>query len=282
MFNKTLLFLFVCLPLLFNCAAHHQPENSRILSSHYLIPVYRTGLDVKEAQGGLSIESVDADSPAKDAGIQPEDLIVAVNGNRISHKEFLKLMQLNRGEDVHFAVNRYNEILDFTITPKLYFNSPPSVYMIYELSVIDEQKVNLAVIVTDVKNNTSEDNYSWEENTRNQLQRDIENNVLNNLDSQDGVSFVDRSRLEEIIDGYKMNMTGLISDNARATIGKTTGATHILATTFARNPKKVNDTESCEDTITGRLMEVGSGKVLAVDQSTSDCKPAFLYTYSKR
>ena len=279
MFNKTVLFVLISLPVLFNFAAHRQPENSRILSSHYLIPVYRTGLDVKEAQGGLSIESVDTDSPAKAAGIQPGDLIVAVNGNRVSHKEFLKLMQLNRGEDVHFAVNRYNEILDYTITPKLYFNSPPSVYMKYELSVIDEQKVNLAVIVTDVNNNTSEHNYSWEESTRTQLQSDIENNVLNNLDCQDGVSFDDRSRLEEIIDGYKLNMTGLISDDARATIGKTTGATHILATTFARNSKKVNDSESCEDTVTGRLMEVGTGKVLAVDHSSSDCDPAFLYSY---
>jgi len=282
MFNKTLFFIFVCLPLLFNCAVHHQPENSRVLSSHYLIPVYRTGFDVKQAQNGLLIESVDTDSPAKAAGIQIGDLIVSVNGKTISHKEFLKFMQLNRGGDIHFTVKRYVAILEYTITPKLYFNSPPSVYKIYELSVIDEQKVNLAVIVTDIKNNTSENSYLWEESTRNQVQEDIENNVLNNLDSQDTVSFVDRSSLEEIVDSYKMNMAGLTSDDARATIGRTTGATYILATTFTRNPKIVNNRESCEDTVTGRLMEINSGKVLAIDQSTSDCKPAFLYTSSSR
>jgi membrane-associated protease RseP (regulator of RpoE activity) len=272
MFRNIAFLVMVCLPLLFGCAEHRLPENSRIMSSHYLIPVYRIGFDVKEAKEGLVIDAVDADSPAKAAGIQKGDLIVTINGKAVSHKELLNLMQLNRGEEVHLALKRYGDMLDYTITPRLYFNSPPSVYMIYKLSVIDEQKVNLAVIVTEVNNNTSQSSYSWKEITRNQVQRDIENSVLNNLDCQDRLSIIDRSHLEEIIDAYKLNMAGLTSDEARARIGKTTGATHILATTFTRNPKMVNDRESCEDTITGTLMEINSGKVLAVDQSVTDCK----------
>jgi len=277
MFNKIFFLALVCLPLFLNCAGHRQAaNNAQISAAHNLIPVYRTGFDVKDVKDGLFIEALDDDSTAKAAGMQKGDLIVSINGRGPSNKEFLKLMHSNRGENILFKINRYGQILDYSITPKLYFNSPPSAYKIYELSVIDEQRVNLAVIVTEVRNNTGERNYLWEESMRHQVQGNIENNMLNNLDRQDRFSFVDRSRLDIIIDGYKLNMTGLASDDARAEIGKKTGATHLLVTTFARNPKWIKGRESCEDTVTGRLMEIKSGKVLAVDQSTSDCKQLFV------
>lgn len=277
MLNNIFFLALICLPLFLNCAGHRQAEtNAQISSAHNLIPVYRTGFDVREVKDGLFIEAFDADSTAKAAGMQKGDLIISINGKVPTNKEFLKLMHLNRGEYVLFKIKRYGQILDYSITPKLYFNSPPSAYKIYELSVIDEQKINLAVIVTEVRNNTSERNYSWEESTRHQVQGNIENNMLNNLDRQDRLSFVDRSRLDEIIDAYKLNMTGLTSDDARAEIGKTTGATHLLVTTFARNPKMIKGRESCEDTVTGRLIEIKSGKVLAVDKNTTACKQLFV------
>jgi PDZ domain-containing protein/peptidoglycan-synthase activator LpoB len=277
MFNNIFFLSLVCLPLFLNCAGHRQAENNaQISSTHNLVPVYSAGFDVREVKDGLFIEAFDAGSPAKAAGMQKGDLIVSINCRTPSNKEFLKLMHSNRGEAIIFKINRYGQLLDYTITPKLYFNSPPSAYKIYELSVIDEQKVNLAVIVTEVRNNTSERNYLWEESTRHQIQENIENNMLNNLDRQDRLSFVNRSRLDEIIDSYKLDMAGITSDDARAEIGKTTGATHLLVTTFARNPKRIKDRESCADTVTGRLIDVKSGKVLAVDENTSDCKQLFV------
>jgi hypothetical protein len=277
MFKNIFFLVLVCLPLFLNCAGHRQTDNSaQIALAHYLIPVYRTGFDLKGAKGELFIDTIDDDSSAKAAGMQKGDIIVSINGKAASNKEFLKLMHLNRGEDVHFQVERYGEISDYIITPKLYFNSPPSAYKIYELSVIDEQRVNLAVIVTEVRDNTSQRNYLWEEATRHQVQGNIENNMLNNLDRQDRLSFIDRSSLDKIVDSYKLNMNGLTSDNARAKIGKTTGATHLLVSTFVRNPKWIKGRESCEDTITSRLIEIKSGKVLAVDKSTSDCKQIFV------
>jgi hypothetical protein len=277
MFNYVFFVALVCLPLFLNCAGHRQTDNNvQIALAHNLIPVYRIGFDVKEVNDRLFIDALDADSSAKAAGMQKGDLIVSMNGIVPTNKEFLRLMHLNRGENVLFTIRRHDQISDYVITPKLYFNSPPSAYKIYDLSVIDGQRVNLAVIVTEVRNNTSERNYMWEESTRHQVQGNIENKMLNNLDRQDRLSFVDRSRLDEIIDEYKLNMTALTSDEARAIIGKTTGATHLLVTTFARNPKRIKGKESCEDTLTGRLIEIKSGEVLAVDQSTSDCKQMLL------
>jgi hypothetical protein len=277
MFNKTFVLALVCLPLLFNCAGHRQADNgAQIALARHLIPVYSPGFDVKEVKDGLLIEALDTDSAAKAAGMQKGDLIVSVNGRVPSNKEFLKLMHLNRGEDILFKINRYGQLMEYVITPKLYFTSPPSAYKIYDLAVIDEQRVNLAVIVTEVRNYTGQRDLSWEESTRHQVQGDIVNNIINNLDRQDRLSFVDSSRLDEIIDAYKLNMTGLASDDARANIAKTTGATHLLVTTFARTPVRIKDKESCEDTVTGRLIEIKSGEVLAVDQSTSYCKQSFV------
>jgi len=278
MFNNAFILVLVCLPLLYNCAGHLQAENdAQISPANYLIPVYSAGFDFKEVKAGLLIEGFDADSSAKTAGMQKGDLIVSVNGKVPSNKEFLKLMHLNRGEDVVFKIKRYDQISDYVITPKLYFNSPPSAYKIYELSVIDEQSVNLAIIVTEVRNNTGQRNFLWEESIRHQVQGNIENNMLNNLDQQDRLSFVDRARIDDILDSYRLNMSGLTSDDARAKIGKTTGATHLLVSTFVRNPKRIQGRESCEDTVTGRLIDIKSGEVLAVDQSTSVCKQLYVH-----
>lgn len=276
MFNNAFILVLVCLPLLFNCAGHLQLEDdAQISPTNYLIPVYSAGFDFKEVKDGLLIEGLDADSPAKAAGMQKGDLIVSVNGKVPSNKEFLRLMHLNRGENVLFKIKRYDQISGYVITPKLYFNSPPSAYKIYDLSVIDEQRVNLAVIVTEVRNNTSQRNFLWEESIRHQVQENIENNMLNNLDRQDRLSFIDRSQLEDILDSYKLNMSGLTSDDARVKISKTTGATHLLVSTFARNPKRIKGRESCEDTVTGRLIDIKSGEVLAVDQNTAVCKQLY-------
>jgi len=282
MFRNIVFLVLVCLPLLFNCARHHPTENNAQTSTHKMIPVYRTGFDVREVKDGLFIENLDSDSSAKAVGMRKGDLIVSINGKTASNKEFLQLMHLNRGEDILFKIDRYGEIADYVVTPKLYFNSPPSAYKIYELSVIDEQRVNLAVIVSEVRDNTNKRNYAWEESTRHEVQGDIENSMLNNLDRQDRLSFVNRARLDEIIDEYRLNMAGLTANDIREKIGKMTDATHLLLTTFARNPKIIKGRESCEDTVTGQLIDIKSGQVLAMDESTSDCKHILLNAMRKR
>jgi hypothetical protein len=63
MFYNIFFLVLVSLPLLFNCAGHRLAENNgQISPAHYLIPVYRTGFDVKEVKDGLLIEAFDADS----------------------------------------------------------------------------------------------------------------------------------------------------------------------------------------------------------------------------
>jgi hypothetical protein len=181
-------------------------------------------------------------------------------------------MNVNRGEDILFTVKRNGQMLDYTITPLLYFRLPPSTHKLYELLDVDGQNVKLAVVVTDVRNDASERNYAWEESMRRQVQGATENHLLNHFDRNDKFSLVDNLRLNNILDEYRLNMTGLASDAARAKIGAMTGATHLLVVTLVRHPKRIKQKESCEDDGTASLLEIGSGKVLASDQSVQECK----------
>jgi hypothetical protein len=181
-------------------------------------------------------------------------------------------MLFNRGEKVQFTIKRNNLTAGYIIKPKKIGYYPPSGLKIYEMLVIDERKVSLAVIVTDVKNNTSVGTHSWEDSIRHQLQGSVESYFLKGFGKFDKFSLVDRSRIENILNEYRLNMTGLTSDDARAKIGNMTGATNLLIVSYARYSKMQGRYESCEDTQTGRLIDIESGKVLAVDQSKTDCE----------
>jgi hypothetical protein len=86
------------------------------------------------------------------------------------------------------------------------------------------------------------------------------------------VSFVDGPLLDGIVEEYRLNMAGLTSEVGRTKIRSTTGATHLFAVTFERNPASIQGGEHVEDTVAASLMETTSGAVLAVDQSTSPSK----------
>lgn len=273
MVNHKLLVAAVCLLCLVACAGHRQGEHypRRTATNNYM-PVYGAGIVVKEVEGLLFIDAFDADSPAQAAGMLTGDVIAAVNDRILPYGELLKFMRMSSDEDVRFLVKRDGKRLSFTIRPKLYFLSPPSAHKIYELSVIGEQRVDLAVVVTDARNNAGKRSLSWREDMSRQIRRDIENYTLNNMPLQNKVSFVDGPLLDGIVEEYRLNMTGLTSEEGRTKIRSRTGATHLFAVTVERNPTSLQGRQSCEDTVAASLIEITSGVVLAVDQSTSPCK----------
>jgi hypothetical protein len=272
--NHKLLVAAVCLLCLVACAGHRQGEHSpRRTGTNNYTPVYGAGIVVKEVEEQLLIDAFDVDSPALAAGMRTGDVIAAVNDRMLPYGEFLKFMRMSSDEDVRFLVKRKNgHRLSFTVTPKLYFLSPPSAHRIYELSVIGGQRVNLAVVVTDVRNNAGKTSFFLQEDMSRQIRKDIENYTLNNMPPQAKVSFVDGPLLDGIVKEYLLNMAGLTSEEGRTKIRSTTGATHLFAVTFERNPTGLPGGERFEDTVAASLMETTSGVVLAVDQSTSPGK----------
>ena len=271
--NHKLLVAAVCLLCLVACAGHRQGEHHpRRTGTNNYTPVYGAGIVVKEVEERLVIDAFDVDSPALAAGMLTGDVIAAVNDRVLPYGEFLKFMRMSSDEAVRFLIKRNGHRLSFTVTPKLYFMSPPSAHRIYELSVIGGQRVNLAVVVTDVRNNAGKTSFFLQEDMSRQIRRDIENYTLNNMPFQARVSFVDGPLLDGIVEEYRLNMAGLTSEEGRTKIRSTTGATHLFAVTFERNPTGLQGGEQFEDTVAARLMEVASGAVLAVDQSTSPSK----------
>ena len=76
------------------------------------------GLNAEEAHGRVFITRVTSDAPAEQAGLQTEDLIVAVNGKAVSGLAdfYRKVWALgNAGVDVSLSILRASQIRDITV-----------------------------------------------------------------------------------------------------------------------------------------------------------------------
>ena len=271
---KVKLFIVLMCFFLSSCALHGYRNDvaSENSSSSNNINVYRTGIDCTDTQDGCLINDLDPDLPAKLAGMLVGDLIISIKGQTLSNKEFLKLMHLNSGQSIIFKIKRNGQMLDFNVTPKKVTAVAPSMHKIYELLNINERKITLAIIIANVKNNMNvQDRFSWEESTKYDLQGDIENGMLKSFSRNKNFMLIDRAHLDNIIEEYKLNMSGLVSDDARTKIGKMTGATHLLIATLNRYGK---NRYSCnyEDVLTVKLIDIENGQVLAIDRQITDCQ----------
>lgn len=121
----------------------------------------------------------------------------------------------------------------------------------------------MAVIVSEVKNSFPNVHGDWADSIRNNLQSQYEGGLLSGFGKNENFSIVDRSRLKQILDEFKFSYSGFVSDQLRAKIGEMTGATHLLDISLGRFQ---NSDYSHEDVLNVRLVEIESGKVLAVDR----------------
>jgi len=65
------------------------------------------------------VRMVKPGSPAQKGGLQPEDVILAVNGQTIYFYQFVEFIEKNPGQELEFLVARGGENLSLRITPKL-------------------------------------------------------------------------------------------------------------------------------------------------------------------
>ena len=130
----------------------------------------------------------------------------------------------------------------------------------------ENNKVTVAVIVGEVKNTFSNVPNDWIDAVRNNLQSEHERGLITAFGKNDKFSVVDRSRLKQILDEFQFSQTGFVSDKLRVKIGEMTGATHLLDISFSRfqSSSYIKD-----DIVSVRLIEIQSGKVLAVDRTTT-------------
>ena len=80
------------------------------------------GVTIAEREDGyIDIQKVEPDSPAQEAGIQPGDILVAVEGNDVAAMEMDQVGDMVRGKkgtQVKLQLRRGEETLDFSVYPK--------------------------------------------------------------------------------------------------------------------------------------------------------------------
>ena len=168
----------------------------------------------------------------------------------------------NPGDHVLLVINRNGQQINFDIETRM-MKVPPTVIIMRKL-LYGNNKVVIAIIVSEVKNSFPNVPMDWADSVRNNLQSKYESNLLSDFGQIENFSVVDRSRLKQILDEFQFSQSGFVSDKLRVKIGEMTGATHIFDISFSRfRGRHPNEKD---DTLNARLIEIESGKVLAVDQ----------------
>jgi serine protease Do len=94
-------------------------EDGSITKPYIGVYIYDLGSDYKKfGLSGAVVQKVEENSPAEEAGLQPNDLITKVNGEDIADSEELRsiLAKGNEGDTYTLTVNRSGEIIEIEVT----------------------------------------------------------------------------------------------------------------------------------------------------------------------
>lgn len=251
--------IILAIILLFGCAglrSRQEPEGN-------FIKVVRLGIITETINNELVVKSLREGFPAELAGVKRGDIIVSIDGKIFTtYKEFISLMNNKQpGDHVLLAINRNSKQVKFDIEPRV-LKERPTLLKLQNL-LLENNKVTVAVIVTEVKNSFPNVPRDWAASLQNNLQSTQEMILLSSFGKNEKFSVVDRSRLKQILDEFQFGQTGFVSDKLRAKIGELTGSTHLLDISFSRFGGRSYEKD---DILNIRLIEIESGKVMAVDQ----------------
>jgi hypothetical protein len=253
--------------LLSGCAGLETKQESTINYINY--PSRDFGMHTEMINNKVTVMSLNKGGPASSAGVKPGDIWVSTSfkGERITSKDDYQLLptKMQPGDHVLLVMNRNGNQIDFNIEPE-WRKILPTEFKIYNL-LAEKKEVTIAVIVSEVKNSFRNVPSDWADSIRNNLQSGRESKLISSFESWNNFSMVDRSRLKHILDEFQFSQSGFISDKLRAKIGEMTGATHILDMSFSRFGS--SDGKGVDDQLNARLIEIETGKVLAVDQITT-------------
>ena len=229
------------------------------------VNVARLGMTSETINNELVVTSLNEGSPAELAGVKRGDIIVSIDGKIIATpKAFTSLMDNKQyGDHVLLVINRNGKQIKFDIEPKM-IKILQTTMKIRNI-LFENKKVTIAIIVSEVKNSFPNVPEDWADSIRINLQSSYERILMSEFARLENFSIVDRSRLKQILDELQFSQSGFVYDKLRAKIGKMTGATHILDLSYARFKSSFGK----DDVANARLIEVESGKILAIDQLTA-------------
>ena len=204
-------------------------------SSNNWVQSYSLFLPLRESEEGPVVLQFppNVQSPAQSAGIRAGDIILAVNGRRVSGWDIRRLMNVNIGEDVRVAVFHHGRQVKLRVRPKELLIRP-SVKMLLNLLGAG-RKVAITVFVTGVENNCLSlpaggdgGKAAWKKTEQERLRKDVENAVLESIGKAPNFSFVERSRIECALPPHWLKESVPILAQGLIKVGKRVGVTHLL------------------------------------------------------
>jgi len=216
--------------------------------------------------GKMEVIIVTKGKGADKAGVQIGDIVVAIGGYPIKGRIDLLDSVRSRSVGEHVPINIVRNGTPMDLNVELGFTDMEEpLYAIYRL-LYEEKKVGLAVMGGEMVNVKLTDRVTleqWAKGIKSNLIAKWENRFLKFLAKEKAFSILDRQAVEQVMKELNFGQSGMVTEEFRAKLGKTLGATHLLTVEFARFGD--SDVEK------QRLIEIETGKVLV--SSTQRPKP---------
>lgn len=230
--------------------------------------VGRLGALFCPADSGLKILEVDEKSPAGKAGVKIGDVIVSSDGSDLAKPENRKefMSSIRSGKKVGLSVRRQNQTIEFQILPEK--NDMFAAYAIGHAladEMITGKRVSIALVVTGINFTgtfpSSEAAAGWKAGMKAGVETSWESDLIAASGKRCGnYSVVDRSKTNEILGELHFQMTGAVDSSMMKTVGKMSGATHLLFVSVTRYGDGGNGWKDETDL---RLVDLESGNLLA-------------------
>jgi membrane-associated protease RseP (regulator of RpoE activity) len=262
--RSNLIIMFVVLFLsIMSCA--HQAQIIQNESSSNKVKVARVGINGISTDKGFLIEKVSPKLPAASAGIKEGDLLLTVDNVKItSRKNFRHLIEksVSSEREVEISLLRSGQPITIRLKPAI-GELFPTINKIIDLA--EDTKVIIAIVAGDVSNNLrlspGFDKEDWKQSIRREMTSDLERTLLSISANNENLKLVDRSVISKIMDEFKFNESGFVSEDMRAKLGKMYGVTHIIICEFSRYP----DQNGYVDLTHRKLINIQTGAVEAAD-----------------
>ena len=216
----------------------------------------RIGAFMCPSNDGISISEVEENLPAQGAGLRDGDTIVSFNGLALSRpenrREFYSAIGSSRILDL--SVKRESRTVALRITPvQADISGTDPLFIVIEEEVLTGKKIAVAVIADEINSVEGDATFAWKAGVKTEVESAFEGILLQ--PHCPNFAVVDRRRKNDILDELRFQMTGAVPPDAARSIGRMTGATHLLFVSFTRF--------AVGDVTTARLVDVESGNVLA-------------------